>query len=110
MCVCVAELSSPRSVTSSRSSYGLPSPFSNQPAAVKPLPSAAVTIDSHSPSASSAAAAANQPLSSPLPSAAAAATATVKDEFTAKLPTAERHVNCSSSGIKCGPVVYTQLS
>jgi len=108
----VAELSSPRSVTSSRSSYGLPSPFSNQPAAVKPLPSAAVTIDSHSPSASSAAAAAaaNQPLSSPLPSAAAAATATVKDEFTAKLPTAERHVNCSSSGIKCGPVVYTPLS
>jgi len=104
----VAELSSPRSVTSSRSSYGLPSPFSNQPAAVKPLPSAAVTIDSHSPSASPAAAAANQPLSSPLPSAAA--TATVKDEFTAKLPTAERHVNCSSSGIKCGPVVYTPLS
>jgi len=80
----VLELASPRSMTSSRSSYGLPSPFSAggnsggtvtnyQPqSSLKPASAAMVagSVDMASPS-SSVAAAASQPLLSPLSSGTA---------------------------------------
>ena len=105
------ELSSPRSVTSSRSSYGLPSPFGSTPyPAVKP----ASSVDNLSPSSSSSSSlslaaaavtcppAASQPLVSPL------STSTARDDcstFPAKQLTADRQVLVDCLSVSTGSLI-----
>ena len=99
-----AELSSPRSVTSSRSSYGLPSPFGSAAYPGVKTASTAPCVDHQSPCCTAAVCSAgplsaSQPLPSPLPSSA------VKDEANA-FPSKKSATSCMS-GERQVCVVYS---